>query len=121
MQTYFLVREHGRNIKINFSEIIYIEACGNYQKLVTTSGKSHLILITMKRVEELLSSHLFVRIHKSYIVSLEHVKAFGRNKVYLKDSELPVGNQFRDEVEKSPLTALKKVVNMALGETVQMN
>jgi DNA-binding LytR/AlgR family response regulator len=96
----FFIREKGKYVKIDFCDIIYIEACGNYLRIVTRA-KKYLVLIAMKRMELLLPPDLFTRIHKSYIVSLEHISEFDRNSVYLRDWKLPIGNQYRGSVDRS--------------------
>lgn len=104
MQQYFFIRANGRYIKINFNEILFIEGCRNYTKLVTDS-KTLLILITMKRMEQLLPINLFRRIHKSFIVSLERITEFDNSLVLVKDKQLPIGTQYKGILEKSVLIA----------------
>src|SRR5262247_3223046 len=100
MQKYFFIRENSRYVKINFSDIMYVEGCGNYLKIVT-ERKKYMALLALKQLELLLPSNIFARIHKSYIVSFDFITEFDRNNVYLKERKLPVGNQFRNVVERS--------------------
>jgi DNA-binding LytR/AlgR family response regulator len=60
-----------------------------------------MMLIAMKRFEQLLPVHQFIRIHKSYIVSLDFITEFDRATVYLREKKLPVGSQFKGVVERS--------------------
>lgn len=99
MQKYFFIRTDGRFIKINYEAILFIEGAKNYTKIITET-KSYLALITMKKIEELLPPYLFKRIHKSFIVSLDKILEFDRERVWLKNKELPVGQQYRNELEK---------------------
>ncbi len=103
MQKYFFIRSGSRYVKISYQDIIYVEACRNYIKLVT-EDKSLLILFSMKRMEEILPSY-FRRIHKSFIVSLDKITGFDSGKVYLKDKELPIGLQYKAELEKGIIFA----------------
>jgi DNA-binding LytR/AlgR family response regulator len=100
MHTYFFIRESSKYVKINFSDIMYVEGCGNYLKIVT-ERKKYMTLIALKQIELLLPPDKFARIHKSYIVSLESIVEFDRNNVYLKEKKLPVGNQFKGILERS--------------------
>jgi DNA-binding LytR/AlgR family response regulator len=100
MQKYFFIKNNGKHVKVNFFEIAYAEGCRNYIKIVTDK-KSYLVLITMKRIEQLLPSNMFRRIHKSFIVSLDRVLEFDSERVYLKDKELPIGQVYKGELEKS--------------------
>ncbi len=102
MKNFFFIKVDGRYTKIDFSEIIYVEGSRNYSKIITES-KNHLILLTMKRIEQFLPQELFKRIHKSYIVSLSKIKQFDKGRVWLKDIELPVGEQYKSEIENSVL------------------
>ena len=100
MPQYFFIRENSRYLKINFSDIMYVEGCGNYLKIVT-ERKKYMALLALKQIELLLPTHRFARIHKSYIVSLDFITEFDRSNVYLKERKLPVGKQFRNLVERS--------------------
>ena len=102
MIRYFFIRTDGKYVKLCFSEILYAEGSRNYIKIFTET-KQYLVLITMKRLEQFLPTSLFTRIHKSFIVSLEKIVQFDKERVWLKDKELPVGHQYRNELEKSVL------------------
>ncbi len=102
MIRYFFIRTDGKYVKLCFSEILYAEGSRNYIKIFTET-KQYLVLITMKRLEQFLPTSLFIRIHKSFIVSLEKIVQFDKERVWLKDKELPVGHQYRNELEKSVL------------------
>jgi DNA-binding LytR/AlgR family response regulator len=54
--------------------------------------------MAMKAIEEELPVAKFLRIHKSYIVSLEHITAIRKNSVFIDEMELPVGENFRGAV-----------------------
>ena len=102
MKKYFFIRTDGKYVKLCFNEILYAEGSRNYTKIFTET-KQYLVLITMKRLEQFLPDNLFVRIHKSFIISLEKIVQFDKERVWLQDKELPVGHQYRNELEKSVL------------------
>lgn len=104
MQKYFFIKTGNSYQKLLFSELVYVEGARNYLKLVT-ENRSFLILMTMRTLEQLLPADLFVRIHKSYIVSLDHINAFDRESVQLKNNTLPIGSQYKGAVEKRVLIA----------------
>lgn len=104
MQKYFFIRIDGKYVKLCFSEILYAEGSRNYTKIFTES-KQYLVLITMKRLEQFLPASLFIRIHKSFIVSVEKIVEFDKERVWLQHKEIPVGHQYRNELEKSVLIA----------------
>jgi DNA-binding LytR/AlgR family response regulator len=94
---YFFVRHDGRHLKIVTREILHIESRRNYS-LITTRTGAVLALITLKRLEELLSPEEFCRIHRAYIVSLDWINSFDNTTVYGKDQMLPIGETYRREL-----------------------
>jgi DNA-binding LytR/AlgR family response regulator len=100
MQSFFFLRHTGKFVKIYFHEIIYAESCKNYVKIITTT-QTWLVLLPMKQLEEHLPADLFCRVHRSYIVSIDHVMAFDNTTVYLKDVEVPVGEQYKTRLQNS--------------------
>ena len=108
MQPFFFLRHNGKFIKMHFHEIVFAESCKNYVKIVTTT-QTWLVLLPMKQLEEHLPPNLFCRVHRSYIVALEHVMAFDHATVYLKDMSIPVGEQYK--------TRLQSCVTILSGES----
>lgn len=97
---YFFIKLDGRYIKINFNDIHFIEGARNYLKIVTEK-RNYLVLMSMKKMEQLLPAYLFKRIHKSYIVSLDAIIAFESDRVFLKDKELPIGACYSNVLHES--------------------
>lgn len=104
MIKYFFIRKDGRYVKINFHDIIYLEGRRNYIRIVT-GNEFYMVLITMKQLEKLLPTALFRRIHKSYIVSMDKIMEFDSEKVYLKNKQLPLGENYRRAFENSLIIA----------------
>ena len=98
-QPYFFIKTDGKNVKINFSEILYVEALKNYVRIVTPQ-KNWLALVSMKQMETALPAGYFCRIHRSFIVSLDHLYAFNRHTAYLGQHRLPIGESYRDVLER---------------------
>ena len=65
---------------IDLNDIIYSEASNNYSKLILTDGKQFVISKTLKDVQEVLEEEHFLRVHRQYIINLNHVKHFNRNE-----------------------------------------
>ena len=123
MKKFFFVRMDGKYVKIDFNKIIYVEGCKNYLKIVTDL-RSYLVLITMKRMVEILPASSFQRIHKSFIVSLERVLEFNTDAVYLKNKELPIGHLYKGVIERSVTIAndsFCRVVRVAMNESNDIN
>ena len=81
-------------LKIFVSKIKWVEAYGDYIKIVTDE-ESHLVLSTMKGFEKELPENKFLRIHKSYIVNLAKVSSIDGNRVYMGDRSFPIGATYR--------------------------
>jgi two-component system LytT family response regulator len=96
---YFFVNVDYSLLKINFADIIWIEGLKDYVKIhLKNTSKSVITRISMKSIEEQLPSAKFLRIHKSYIVSVEQITAVRKNSVFIKEMELPVGDNYRETV-----------------------
>lgn len=119
MQEFFFIRVDGRYIRVKFSEIIYIEGYKNYIKINTT-GKAYLVHITMKRVEQVLPSYLFCRTHKSFIVSLEHIISFDASVITLENKTIPIGDQYKGQIEKKILVLQRDEENIEKEELMSV-
>ena len=87
----------GKLVKVNFSEIMYVEGMKDYLK-VFLKDKFYVVHQTMKRFEESLPHQQFVRVHKSYIVSLAAVKTIIGNYIEVNDQHIPIGANYKDEL-----------------------
>ncbi|HXB92766.1 MAG TPA: LytTR family DNA-binding domain-containing protein [Puia sp.] len=95
MKSFFFIRQDGRNVKVNFHHILYIEARKNYTRLVLTD-RSVMVLITLKQWERILPAELFCRVHRGYIVSIERIISFDNKFVYLQGCNIAIGEQYRN-------------------------
>jgi DNA-binding LytR/AlgR family response regulator len=87
----------GKLVRVNFSEIMYVEGMKDYLK-VFLKDKFYVVHQTMKRFEESLPHQQFVRVHKSYIVSLPAVKTIIGNYIEVNDQHIPIGANYKDEL-----------------------
>ena len=88
---FIFVKSEYRQIKINFSEILYIEGLKDYVKIYTSSHpRPILTLMSLKKLEEELPSEQFMRVHRSYIISIE------RNHVVIKDGFITIAPNYKD-------------------------
>ncbi len=86
---YVFVKSNLKKIKINIHTILWIEALGDYIKIVTTN-EPVIVLSTMKAFSEKLSAFSFLRTHKSYIVNLTKVIQFNNKTIEINDQQLPL-------------------------------
>jgi len=88
-------------VKIVFNDIVFIESMRDYIKIHLKSSFQPLIIRgAMKTVESELPPSKFKRIHKCYIISIDSITAIRKNSVFIKDIELPVGDSYRDVIDK---------------------
>ncbi|MCP4974745.1 MAG: response regulator transcription factor [Maribacter sp.] len=85
--------------KVFLNSIKWIQAFGDYIKLVTTEG-NFLVLSTMKAFLNRMPENQFVRVHKSFIVNVNKVDNWSANKVEIDGTKLPMSRSRKDELEK---------------------
>ena len=86
--------------RINFSEINYIEGLRDYVKIFLTEEKKPVLsLSTLKALEARLPGDRFMRVHRSFIVSLEKVKVIDRNRIVFGEVRIPVTDQYRESFQ----------------------
>lgn len=98
---FFFVNADYSQVKVIFSDIIWMEGLRDYIKIyLKSTSKPLLIRTSFKAIEPELPSALFIRIHKSYIVSVESIHSIRKNSVFIKEMELPVSENYRTAVEQ---------------------
>ena len=94
---YFFVNADYSLLKVVFADILYIEGLKDYIKIHLRNAAYPIITrMTMKLAEEQLPVAKFIRIHKSYIVSLTHITSVRKSSVFIDTMELPVSDNYRD-------------------------
>lgn len=90
------VKQVYNNVSILLSDILYIEALGNYVKIVRSSGGHVLTRSNLKTIIDMLPEKDFLRIHRSYVIALSAVESFTRTRITLKkcNISLPIGAQY---------------------------
>ena len=83
-----------------------MEALQNYVTIFTSKGK-YITLLPLKSVEQNLIGQSFIRVHKSYIVSIPKIEAIENNEIILHSKRIPISRHYREEV-------LDRVVNNKL-------
>jgi len=93
------IKSGYEQMRVLLDDILYIESNGNYMQFVVTDQKI-LSRLTMNEVEELLPASEFIRIHRSYIIARKKITMIGKNSVWIKQIELPVGAAYLKEMQK---------------------
>ncbi|MBR0037530.1 MAG: response regulator transcription factor [Bacteroidales bacterium] len=92
---YLVVKADYRLYKINYADLLYIEGQHEYVSFYTT-GKRITALYSLKSLEESLPQQQFIRVHKSYIVSIPHIQEIGQQMVTVSGVQIPVGGSYRE-------------------------
>lgn len=95
-----IIKSNLKKLKIYSLKIKWIEAFGDYIKVVTDDD-SHLVLSTMKAFEKELPEGHFLRIHKSYIVNLDRVDKFNSKYAEVVGEKIPISRNKKDDISKA--------------------
>lgn len=104
MSDSIFVRSHDKMIKININDILYIEAERNYCK-IHCKEKEHLIVSTLKDLEEKLNVKNLLRIHRSFIINMHHIDEIATSHLVIAKKAIPVS----PELKKQLLLHIQKV------------
>lgn len=96
-EEFFYLQDRSFIHKIPLAEIVYVESMGDNLTLYLNNGEIT-SRCTISSVEKLLSQNGFLRIHRSYIVSLKRITSFGPVSVLIGEKELPMGITYRKNV-----------------------
>lgn len=91
------VRSDRKMIKINFSEISYIESLSDYIKIYV-KDKTIVTRETISSIEARLPKKDFIRVHRSFIVSFDGIESFTRETIEISGKEIPISRSYRSEV-----------------------
>ena len=84
--------------KVFVNDIVYIESWKDYIKIFLTDGKNLLAKQSISAMENLLSDHKFVRVHRSFMVSLDKISGYNGLSVQLSEQEIPIGRLYKQAV-----------------------
>ncbi len=96
-ESFIYVKENKKVVKVYLSEIRYIEGLSEYVQIYTDKKKI-ITKTSMAQMEEKLPPENFLRIHKSFIVSMGKIEAFTANTIEIQGKELPIGRSFKNAV-----------------------
>jgi len=96
---FMFLRADRKNIKVNFEDILFIESLKDYIKVVT-KDKMIITKQAISSIEENLPKDLFIRTHRSFIVSVKKIESFTPDLIQINKYEIPISRSYRHEVEK---------------------
>ncbi len=100
---FFFVKADKKLVKVHFSEMLYVEGLKDYVIIKKEQGRV-IALQTMKSLETKLPSDMFMRVHRSYIVNIQQIKAVVGNTIEIVESgqpkHIPIGKNYKEDLVK---------------------
>lgn len=97
--SFLYLRVDRKNVKLNVDDIYWVESLKDYIKVVL-ADKTYVSKQKLSVLEKLLPEDKFVRIHRSFIVSLEKIQSYYSFAIEILGKELPIGRNYKDELRK---------------------
>jgi two-component system LytT family response regulator len=98
---YFFVNADYSQVKVMFNDIMWMEGLRDYVKIYLKSTSKPLVIrSSLKAIEPELPTHKFIRFHKSYLANIDSITVIRKNSVFIRDLELPVGDTYKDVIDK---------------------
>jgi len=96
---YMFVNADYSIVRINIPDIIYVEGLKDYIKIyLKNADKAVITRLSMRYMEDKLPDSNFARVHKSYIVALDKITAFKKNRLMIAEAEIPVSDNYKDKI-----------------------
>jgi DNA-binding LytR/AlgR family response regulator len=96
---FIFVKSGVKRIKLYFNQITHIQGLKDYA-IIHTSNERIVIKGSVKMVQEMLPSALFIRVHKSFLVLTNAINRIERNKIIIANNQIPIGRNYRTVIEK---------------------
>lgn len=96
---FIFVKTEHKIQRVDLDDILYIEGLKDYISIYTAAERI-VTLQNMKKMEDILPSNRFVRVHRSYIVALDKIASIERGRIFIEDKIIPVGDTYRDAFYK---------------------
>ncbi|MEC3881582.1 LytR/AlgR family response regulator transcription factor [Parapedobacter sp. 10938] len=96
---FIFVKTEHKIQRVDLEDILYIEGLKDYISIYTTAERI-VTLQNMKKMENILPTNRFVRVHRSYIVALDKIASIERGRIFIEDKIIPVGDTYRDAFYK---------------------
>jgi len=91
------VKSDYRLLQISLNKILYIEGLKDYLKIYMEGEEQPIVShITMKAMEEMLPGHLFMRVHRSFIVQKDKIKVVEHNRIVFGKTYIPVSDSYKE-------------------------
>ena len=96
---FVFVNVQKKKVKILFSDIVYIESQREYVKITTTQNE-YISKMSTHEIGALLPTHLFIRVHRSFIVSIRRIESYTAEMIEINGTSIPIGKGYRDSLTR---------------------
>ncbi|MFY0630925.1 MAG: response regulator transcription factor [Flavobacteriaceae bacterium] len=99
IEKYIFLKQNNTHIQVDIKSILFIEASGNYTKVITTKDT---ITIREKISDtiDMLSDNDFIQVHKSFAVAKKHINSIEGNRIYIEDYTVPIGKLYKENINR---------------------
>jgi len=91
---FIFLKTSSNIVKLKLEDILYVEALGDYMKVVAYEG-TYITHSTMKRLEKILPNDTFQRAHRSYVVNIHKIKKIQDETLQVEDKVVPIGKSYK--------------------------
>ncbi len=100
-QEYISVKADYKVSLVKTAEIVYLESEGEYVRIHLADGSTLTTLFRLKNMETTLPAESFMRVHRSYIVNLRHIKSYDKGRIHLSNTaNVPIGENYKEAFQK---------------------
>lgn len=96
---YLFIKSEYKLVRINFSDMLYIEGMKEYVRIHLTAQKPVMSLLSMKSLEQKLPENRFMRVHRSYIVNLDKITTVERFRIVFDNVRIPVSENYKEKFQ----------------------
>jgi len=98
---YIFIRTEYKIVKVNLDDILFVEGLKDYTRIHLKGNARPLITLqALKSLEAKLPESEFIRVHRSYIIGMNHIDVIAKNRVIIHQTEIPISDGFKDEFFK---------------------
>jgi len=96
---FIFVKSGVQRIKLFFDEVTHIQGLKDYA-IIYAPGKKVVVKGSVKSMHEIFPATRFIRVHKSFIVAKDKINRIEKNRIIIKDNQIPIGRNYKEEVDK---------------------
>ncbi|WP_160114676.1 LytTR family transcriptional regulator DNA-binding domain-containing protein [Aquimarina sp. AU474] len=100
-QSHIFIKSNGMIIKVFIDDITFLETANDYVYINTIHKDRHLTLVSLKHMEQELPKEKFMRVHRYYLISINHVRKLEGNLIYIGNTKIKISRTLRNQVYTS--------------------